>query len=203
MIMINSTIKGVPWRYRIKSVIIKYSSVFRWILAIIVLAFPPIYLAFRPQDYTPLVETLLGVILFYLAYWIGFTKEIEMAAQRANDRWLPQAESVIFRLMTLHANVRKFSHITKIGCMKSQCDLPELTKPELRPIRIKMKAECEASGQRLDDIANQLDDAIEDWRRFVAANCMGDECGRIFDALEQRRTKLEQEIEELTKSFPH
>jgi hypothetical protein len=173
--------------------------VFRWILAIFALVFPPIYLAFRPQDYTPLVETILGVFLFLLAYWIGFTKEIEKAAQKANDRWLPQAESVIFRLMTLHANVRRFSHTTKVGCIKSQCDLPELAKDELKPIRIKMKTECEAAGQRLDDIAHQLEDAIEDWRRFVGASCMGDECGRIFEALEQRRIKLEQEIEEFTK----
>jgi hypothetical protein len=197
--MIQSTNKRVAWRYRIRTLITKYSSIFRWILAIIALSFPPVYLAFRPQDYTPLVETLLGVILFYLAYCIGFTKEIERAAQLANDRWLPQAESVIFRLMTLHYNVRIFSHTTKIGCMKSQCDLPELAKPELRPIRIKMKTECEAAGQRLDDIANQLEDAIEDWRRFVAANCMGDECERIFEALEQRSNKFEQELAEFKK----
>lgn len=53
-----------------------------------------------------------------------------------------------------------------------------------------MKSDCEASSQRLEDIADQLDDAIEDWRRFVAANCIGEECARIFEAIEQRRERV-------------
>ena len=53
-----------------------------------------------------------------------------------------------------------------------------------------MKADCEASSQRLDDIGCQLEDAIEDWRRFIIANCMGEECDRIFQALQQRQRRL-------------
>jgi hypothetical protein len=70
-----------------------------------------------------------------------------------------------------------------------------LRKDELRAVRIKMKTDCEASSQRLDDIAHQLEDAIEDWRRFVAANCQGEECNRIFEALQQRDESLLQEID--------
>lgn len=182
------------WKLRIavaRAYVTYYAPVvFRWLMALVLLVGPPIYLAYRPNDYTPFVEVLLSVLLFLLAYWIGHSQEAARAAQRANDRWLPQAESVIFRLLTLHANVRRFSTDTKADCQSSHCELPELQKDEMRAVRIKMKTECDSSSRRLDDIAHQLEDAIEDWRRFIAANCVGDECARIFDALEQRQASL-------------
>ena len=70
-------------------------EVFRGVLAVVILLGPPIYLALRPQDYTPLLQVLISIFLFLLAYWVGFTKEADAAARRANDRWLPQAHRVI------------------------------------------------------------------------------------------------------------
>jgi hypothetical protein len=175
------------------------SAVAKWILALLVFAFAPVYLSFNPNAYTPLVQVLLSLFLFLLAYWIGNAQETRRATQRANDRWLPQAESVILRLMTLRANVVRFSRTTKTNCGSATCELPELAKEEMRAVRIKLKTDCEASSQRLDDIAHQLDDAIEDWRRFVTANCQGEECNRIFEALQQREQKL---LDELTQGPP-
>lgn len=168
--------------------------ILRWLLAGAVLVISVTYLAFKPQDFTPLVNVMFSVFLFMLAYWIGFKKEVHRATQQANDRWLPQAESVIFRLMTLHANVRRFSFEMRKTCSNTESELPELKNDEMRAVRIKIVTNCEASGQRLDDVAHQLEDAIEDWRRFIAANCYGDECKRIFEALIQREEKLEKEI---------
>lgn len=64
----------------------------------------------------------------------------------------------------------------------------------MRAVKIKMKSDCEASSQRLDDIAHQLEDAIEDWRRFISANCAGDECQRIWEALQRREERLERQL---------
>jgi hypothetical protein len=177
-----------------------YAAIFRWVLVATALIAPPIYLAKNPQDYTPLVQVLISIFLFLLAYWVGFTREVEKAAQRANDRWLPQAESVTFRLMTLRTNVCGFSRSTKSSCSNAACDLPELKKDEMRAVKIKMKADCEASSQRLDDIAHQLEDAIEDWRRFIIANCAGDECQRIWEALLRREERLERQLAECQES---
>jgi hypothetical protein len=170
-------------------------GIIRGALALVFLAGPPIYLALRPADYTPVVEVMISIFLFLLAYWIGYTQEAEAAARRANDRWLPQAESVIYRLMTLKTNVRGFSRTTKASCSCAASDLPELEKPELKAVKIKMKADCQASSQRLDDIAHQLEDAIEDWRRFIIANCRGEECERIWLALQTREERLEREFQ--------
>ena len=165
-------------------------AIFRWSLAIFVVIFPPVYLAYNPLHYTPLVDSLFSVFLFLLAYWIGSIRDSDAAAQRANDRWLPQAESVILRLMTLQANVIRFAAITKSSCSDAECELPELNDQKLRAVRIKMKTDCKASSERLVDIGNQLEDAIADWRRFIIANCRGNECERIFEALRQREDRL-------------
>jgi len=166
----------------------------KWLIAAIVFVLSPIYLALRPNDFTPLVQILFSLFLFLMAFWIGFTKETERATRQASDKWLPQAESVIYRLLTLHNNVKRFADTAKNSCNKTKCDLPELEKDEMRAVKIKIQTDCESTSQRLTDIAFQLEDATEDWRRFIAANCTGDECSRIFDAIQERRAKLEQEI---------
>lgn len=170
--------------------IINGPRAFRWMLAIACVVYPPYYLAEHPKDYTPLVDTLFSIFLFLLAFWIGSTKDSEEAAQRANDRWLPQAESVVLRLMTLHANVIRFAKLSRNHCTTAVCELPELEKDSMCAVRVKMKSDCEASSDRLLDIGCQLEDAIDDWRRFIIANCQGDECQRIFEALQQRQRRL-------------
>jgi biopolymer transport protein ExbD len=172
----------------------------KWSLAAIIFIAAPIYLAFRPNDYTPLIQILLSIFLFMMAFWIGNATEIEKAARLANDRWLPQAESVIFRLMTLQNNVKRFSNTTSCSSDKIEEQLPELKDDNYKAIRIKMRADCESTAQRLIDIANQLEDAIEDWRRFVVANCNGDECERIFEALQQREVRLQAEERYTTRA---
>jgi len=169
--------------------------ILKWIFVLIILVGSPIYLSKYPNDYTPMVDVMFSIFLFLLAYWIGFSDEIERTTKKINQKWLPQAESVVYRLLTLHSNVKRFAISTSQNCSKTNCDLPELQKEELKAVRIKIKTDCETNSQRLEDIARQLEDAIEDWRRFIAANCNGEECGRIFDAIQERQSKLEIDIE--------
>jgi hypothetical protein len=171
-------------------------EVVRWVAAALVFIIAPAYLAIKPEQYTPFVQVLISLILFWLAYHIGHKTEAEKARQQANDRWLPQAESVIYRLMTLNANVQRFSSKTKMSCSMTSCDLPELERDNMRAVKIKLKTDCDTSSQRLDDIAHQLEDAIEDWRRFVAANCKGEECRRIFQGLQERQRALYHDVVE-------
>jgi hypothetical protein len=183
----TTKVVGMALAVAIGRAILKYG------LALALLIGPPIYLSKHPEEYTPLLQTLFSVFLFFLAFWIGRDKEAYNARQQANDRWLPQAEAVTYRLMTLFANVRGFSGAMRSSCGRASCDLPELQQESLRAIRIKMKMECDASAQRLDDIANQLEDAIGDWQRFIAGNCRGQECARIFTALQERWGRVMQQ----------
>ncbi len=168
----------------------------KWLVPLAVVFFvgPPVYLAFQPSAYTPLLEVMLNLFLFVLAYFFGYTQETERATRRANDRWLPQAESVILRLITLHANVRHLGAVTKSRCDDAACQLPELEDSSMRAVRVKLRADCEASSDRLLDIANQLVDAIEDWRRFIVANCEGQECERIYAAIQDRQRRLDESL---------
>ncbi|MBX7167477.1 MAG: hypothetical protein K1X74_14200 [Pirellulales bacterium] len=167
----------------------------QWILVAGFAIGPPIYLAYNPAAFTPLVDTLFSLFLFLLAYWIGSTKDAEWVAQRVTDRWLPQAESVVFRLMTLRANVERFAEQSQISCAKAECDLPELKGEPMRAVRIKFKTECESNATRLVDICHQLDDVIEDWARFISANCQGVDCDRIFRKMEERKSELRNELQ--------
>lgn len=166
----------------------------KWLIALAIFIGSPICLEIKPEDFTPLVQVLLSIFLFILAYFIGYATETEKAALQANEKWMPQAESVIYRLLTLHSNVKRFALTSKTSCSRTKIDLPELEKDELKAVRIKIQTDCEDTSQRLIDIAFQLEDAIEDWRRFIAANCNGEECSRIFEAIEERGKRLEQEI---------
>lgn len=178
---------------------INRSNWWKWLIALIIFITAPVYLIIWPEDYTPIVEFLLSLFLFLMAFWIGLTKEVEGAIIKANAKWLPQAESVIYRLLTLHNNVKRFARSTQNNCDKTKCDLPELDKDEMKAVKIKMQTDCESTSQRLTDIAFQLEDAIDDWRRFIAANCTGEECSRIFDALQTRQQRLEEELKNKTE----
>lgn len=151
---------------------------------------PAIYFYLRPDDFTPLMNIIFSVFLLFASYWLNTTQAELKAEKRANDKWLPQAESVILRLLTLYSNVSRFAKQIKNNCEDSECSLPELRSEANRAIKIKMQTECKANSERLADVANQLDDAISDWQRFVTANCEGNECARIFDAVQQQRVKL-------------
>jgi uncharacterized membrane protein len=170
------------------------NTIFRWLLAILVFIASPIFLLIYPTSYTPIVSIMFSIFLFLLAHWIGFNEEIEKVAKLSNRKWLPQAESVIYRLLTLHSNVTRFALSTNQSCSNNIADLPELETEAFKTVKVRFKTRCEAHGQRLEDIARQLDDAIEDWKRFVAENCDGDECIRIYAAIEERKRNLENDL---------
>jgi biopolymer transport protein ExbD len=166
---------------------------FKVAVSILLLLGPPAYLAWNARAYTPLVDTMFSVLLFLMAFWLGRDVDHAKAREEASRKWLPQAEAVTYRLLTLYGNVRSFAGKTKRSCTESACDLPELKEESLKSVRIKFKADCNAASDRLEDIANQLEDAIGDWQRFIAENCRGEECGRIFAALQERRGRIMQQ----------
>jgi hypothetical protein len=77
------------------------------------------------------------------------------------------------------------------SCSKAVSDIPELQQDKMKAVRIKVQTDCEHASQRLNDIAHQLEDAIEDWQRFIDANCEGGDCARIADGIEKRRLQLD------------
>jgi hypothetical protein len=161
-----------------------------WIFAALLFLVPFIYLAVKPEHYTPLVDVMFSFFLALVFYQLGNKAKIAEAESRARDRWMPQAESVAKKLLTLQASVKKLGNRVRSSCEDKACDLPEFQSPELRPIRMKLKSDCENTSERLEDIANQLDDAEGDWERFLYANCEADDCGRISMILADQRKKL-------------
>jgi len=162
--------------------------------AAICIAFPFYLIHKHPGSYTPLVDVLFSLFLTLLAFVMGGHWETSKAVRQANEKWLPTAESIIQRLLTLQSNVRLFSVRTESHCDETLGELPTLAEPHQAILRVKLRADCRASRERLDDIGDQLDDAISDWKRFIIAHCSGEECRRITEAIEQRERRIAEEI---------
>ena len=171
-------------------------------LTVSILVGAPIYLGMCPKQFTPLVQVLFSTFLALLAFWIGTGAESERARRQANAKWLPHAEAVTYRLMTLFANVATMGIKTRKSCVHASCELPELKDENMRAVRVRLKAECEASADRLSDIAKQLQDAIEDWRRFISENCQGEECNRIFQGLQRRKRGIKKQLRGAKEAAP-
>jgi len=165
-----------------------------WIVAIIVLVGPPILLWKFPNEYTPVVETLLNAILFGLALYLGRIDAIETATKAANAKWLPQAVSACNRLLTVCGAVRTYRSELASTCANAQRELPELEQEKMKAVRMMLSSHCNHGSARLNDVANHLEDALEDWQRFIGANCSGDECSQISSQINQRRLTLESQI---------
>lgn len=167
-----------------------------FLLAIALGIAAPAILAFKPDFYSVPVQIIFAFGLTWSTYWLGSQQTAEVAARKANDRWLPQAESVILGLMTLKADVVRLQRKMQKTCCNGYSDLEELQEEAFKAVRIKITTECEATADRLNNIKNHLENAIGDWDRFVTSNCEGEECARIYDAQHQREEQLERELQD-------
>jgi hypothetical protein len=165
-----------------------------WIAAILLVAVPTGLLIYKPTLLTPLASSLLNGIQFFLALWLGYVLALDAATKSANAKWLPPAESSCDRLLTVTASVGSLRAQTSGACAKASTDLPELKDPKNKAVRILLERQCAETANRLLDIENHLESALQDWQRFIRQNCEGRECGRIWHELKQRQTKLASQI---------
>src|SRR5690606_18515650 len=78
-----------------------------------------VFLRINPKDYNPMVQFLLSVLLTVVSVVWGSKKSVEQARQEAADRWLPQAESVVMRLLTLRSIVYRMRTKKIDGCKRA------------------------------------------------------------------------------------
>ena len=108
----------------------------RGLLLIVVFILPAILLICKPEAYTSLAAFLMSCLFLGLAQWLGSEKAEKRGANQANDRWMPQAESAIYRLFTVSDSLRNFKSELLATCKNTEKDMPELKKDENRTIRI-------------------------------------------------------------------
>lgn len=168
-----------------------------WLIALIVLVGPPLILLNYPDQYTPMVETLLNALLFGLALYLGRLDAAAVATKQANAKWLPQAASACSRLLTVWASIRTYRSELASTCANARRDLPELKDSNLKAVKTMLSAHCNYGSARLNDAANHLEDALEDWQRFIGANCEGNECAQIAKQIDGRRDELKKQFPQL------
>jgi hypothetical protein len=186
-------------------VIFQMKDLFSWknivsFIAIIFLFLPPIMLWKYPSDYTPMVATLLNSVLFVLSLYISRLHTLDSATKKANTKWLPQATGACFHLLTVWASVLAYRSELLSTCAQARQDLPELEKEEFKAVRTMISNHCNNGSARLKDVANHLEDSLEDWQRFIGANCEGAECRQISSQIKQRREILESGLPKVVKT---
>lgn len=159
------------------------------VLLVMVFLLPTVLLICKPETYTPLAAFLVSCLFFGLARWCGYEEAEQRGKENANDRWMPGAESAIYRLMTVSDSLRYFRSDLSATCNSAKNDIPELTQEENSANRIYWRIQCQNGSRRLGDIVNHVEDALSDWIRFVMSNCQGDECQRINQAMLQHKTQ--------------
>ncbi len=166
------------------------------LLVMVILAFTAMLILYLwPQQYTPLASFILSCLFFVLARMYRFDEAVKAAEERgeirASERWLPQAESAIRRLITVWGSVRSFRNDLATGCSNAVSIIPELATDENKTIKVYIELQCRTGAQRLGDVINHVEDALTDWERFAAANCRGIECGRIEATIEECKRQRE------------
>ena len=164
------------------------------IITIIICIITAVYFGRHPDDYNAVCQILITLMVAILSIWAGLKydnerlefelEKVKRKAQlEATAKWMPMAKGCISKLLTMQQQVEDikevsmtaFSDIDKsdnIDCIKT------LAKTEVRNRKASYKS-----------INEQLDDAIEDWRRFVMANCQGNECSEVDDLIKNKRNK--------------
>ena len=165
-----------------------------WLITIVVLLVPPILLFIKPETYTPVLATVLSGVLFALSRLIGLEQAADRGFRAANDRWLPQSESAMHRLLTVLNSIKRFRSELSETCKIASKELPELENDGNKALKILLSTHCRNGSTRLADIINHLDDALTDWSRFVQANCQGEDCSRIFRTMKQKKDQLEAQL---------
>lgn len=162
-----------------------------WAITIAVVILPPTCLIVKPELYTPLVAAILSSGLFLLSRLIGQEQAEQRGLRTANERWLPQSESAMHRLLTVLSSLKRFrSELSQI-CSTAAKDLPEIDLEKNKAIKMLISTHCRLGSAQLIDIANHVQDALSDWSRFVRANCQGEDCGRIFMEIKKKQDTLE------------
>lgn len=170
-------------------------------LAVIAMVCIPSYLLFKhPDSYNPLVQFLFSVGLCWASIQASAVQAKASGESEANRRWLPQAEGVCDRLITLKYALKSFWLDTKHRCNNIGTQLPELLDPKNNSIRAIIECQCSDSAHRIEDFINQLDSAVSDWHRFIRENCKEGECETIFDSLDKLNDRLHTSFEEAQKT---
>lgn len=149
----------------------------------------PISVHLWPQYYNPAVELLLNLFLTMGAGVFGFLLDSLRSQGKANGKWLPAAESIVNGLLTLQAQVRSMRDDLTCNCLDAEREMPELKEPAFKTVKVWLRKDCSERAKQLDLVVEELDNVIDDWERFIQDNCADDECSRISEKIDVRRSQ--------------
>lgn len=159
----------------------------------------PIYiLGHKPQDFTPLVQFLISLILTGASVWFGTSLTNKAAKKEASKAWLPAAETACKQLLTISATTARMRATESCSCESIESLLHEGNR-NCEAIKALLKIQCRETSEKLATLKDHIDNGVSHWEVFITNNCEMGECDDIFNRIAVERTKLAQELQ---KDFP-
>jgi len=81
-------------------------------------------------------------------------------------------------------------------CHTLQRKIPELSANEKNMVCQILEGHCNECVETVNNVLIHLEGAVDDWERFIKDNCSEGECERIFESLNQTRSRLGQHVKE-------
>jgi hypothetical protein len=147
-------------------------------------------LVWRPELYSPLASFLISTLQAGYTAWLSYAITDSSARKSANAKWLPQAEGACDRLLTVSSSIQRYRQQLQAACGHATKNLPELQQNNMKAVRVLMERQCAEGANMLLDMANHMESAVSDWRRFIGQNCEGAECAAIDERLSALRERL-------------
>ena len=150
------------------------------------------YFGNHPNDYNAACQVLITLITAVFSVFAGLKydnekfkirleEEKKNAQQNATEKWMPMAMSCISRLLTMQYDIGSVKEVS----IKALSNIANSNSLDCT----KTIANTEIGNRKnsYDRIYEQLNDDIEDWKRFFEANCQGKECSEVKDLIISKR----------------
>jgi len=154
----------------------------------------PIYILLeRPQDFNPLVQFLVSLLLTAASIWFGVSVNNRAARKEAAKAWLPAAETACKQLLTISATAARMRATEAQSCKSLEPLLPT-GGTDCKPIKQLLEIQCRETSEKLAMLKDHIDNAVSHWEVFIGNNCDRGECEDIFTRIDTERQKLSNEL---------
>ncbi len=173
--------------------ILKFAKCNWWLIILVLICIATAgYFGKYPTDYNATCQVLITLFVAFFSVLSGLKydneklkaklkEEKRMAQLDATAKWMPMAMSCISRLLTMQYDIGSVKEVS----IKALSNIANSNNLDCT----KTIANTEIGNRKnsYDRIYEQLNDDIEDWKRFVEANCQGKECSEVKGLIISKR----------------
>jgi hypothetical protein len=173
--------------------ILKFAKCNWWLIILVVIGIIAAgYFGHHPTEYNAACQVFITLLVAVFSVFTGLKYDNEKLKVKLEEekrkaqldaiaKWMPMAISCISRLLTMQNSINSIKDVS----IKALSTI--YNSNSLECSKTIASAEINNRENSYNSIYDQLNDDIEDWKRFVEANCQGDECSEVNNLIESKR----------------